>query len=148
MQVKNCVLRARKGMVVSGIEALSIALLLQMGRNVRRQVFNTAQEFQNRQSVLQPLLDMVSFRGFATVSRACCNVEFPHANPWHVHSHLLELEVSVSRSECLDYYLLQVGPIATHPDLEKGIWRVIDEDGSVKDSAVSLCSYDLHCFFC
>lgn len=84
--VKDCVLRARKGMVVSGIEALSIALLLQMGRNVRRQVFNTAQEFQNRQSVLQPLLDMV-------------------------------------------------GPIATHPDLEKGIWRVIDEDGSVKDSA-------------
>lgn len=59
MQVKDCVLRVRKGMVVSGIEALSVALLLQMGRNVRRQVFSTAQEYKDRQAVLQPLLDMV-----------------------------------------------------------------------------------------
>jgi len=59
MQVKDCVLRTRKGMVVSGIEALSVALVLQTGRNVRRQVFNTAQAFQDRQSVLQPLLDLV-----------------------------------------------------------------------------------------
>ena len=59
MQVKDCVLRIRKSMVVSGIEALAIALVLQMGRNVRRQVLNTAQEFQDRQSLLQPLLDLV-----------------------------------------------------------------------------------------
>lgn len=59
MQVKDCVLRTRKGMVISGIEALSVAMLLQMGRTVWRQVFNTAQEFQDRQSGLQPLLDMV-----------------------------------------------------------------------------------------
>lgn len=64
MQVKDCVLRTRKGMVVSGIEALSVAMLLQMGRNVRRQVFNTAQEHQDRQSGLQPLLEVVSFCNF------------------------------------------------------------------------------------
>lgn len=54
----------------------------------------------------------------------------------------------VSRLEFLDCYLLQVDPIVTHPDLEKGIWRVVDEDGSVKDSAVSLYSHNLPCIVC
>ncbi|XP_024377064.1 uncharacterized protein [Physcomitrium patens] len=84
--VKDCILRIRKGMVVSGVEALAVAMLLQTSGNVRRQVSNTAQEFQDRQSVLEPIVDML-------------------------------------------------GPMATHPELEKGIWRIIDEDGTVKDSA-------------
>lgn len=40
-------------------------------------------------------------------------------------------------------YLWQLGPMATHPELEKGIWRIIDEDGTVKDSAVSLYYHNL-----
>lgn len=69
VQVKDCILRIRKGMVVSGVEALAVAMLLQTSGNVRRQVSNTAQEFQDRQSVLEPIVDMVGplkyFRGHA-----------------------------------------------------------------------------------
>jgi uncharacterized protein (DUF362 family) len=35
--------------------------------------------------------------------------------------------------------LLQVSPMVTHPELVKAVWTVVDEDGSVKDSAVGLC---------
>ncbi len=36
--------------------------------------------------------------------------------------------------------LLQVSPMVTHPELVKVVWTVVDEDGSVKDSAVGpLC---------
>lgn len=57
--MKNSIVRARKGINVSGLEALSVALLLQMGQSVRRSITNTVQEFQERQAVLEPLLDMV-----------------------------------------------------------------------------------------
>lgn len=57
--MKNCIVRARKGVNVSGLEALSVALLLQMGQSVRRSITNTVQEFQDREAVLEPLLDMV-----------------------------------------------------------------------------------------
>lgn len=96
---------------------------------MRRQSFNTAQEFQDRQSALQPLLDMVRL----------CNLEFL----FHVECAQLITRV-ISKVDRIDFCVPQVGPIATHPDLEKGIWRVIDEDGSVKDSAVSLYFHSLH----
>lgn len=37
----------------------------------------------------------------------------------------------------------QVSPVVTHPELVKAIWNVVDEDGSVKDNAVSVCSHIL-----
>lgn len=33
-------------------------------------------------------------------------------------------------------------------EFEKGIWRIIDEDGIVKDSVVSLYYYNLEWIFC
>jgi hypothetical protein len=57
---------------------------------------------------------------------------------WHVRNYLLGLEVLVSRYKFLNYCLLQVGLIVAHLDLRKGIWTVINNDGSVKDNIVNL----------
>jgi hypothetical protein len=49
----------------------------------------------------------------------------------------MQIHIVVQCFEIID----QVSPVVTHPELVKAIWNVVEEDGSVKDNAVSVWSH-------